>query len=160
MRRTSSSLGAAVSHPPVGPSTNRPALATPAPNPPTGVPNKYYRGPQQGSFSGGQPLTTLRRTNKPKTRPPTPNPPTGVPNKHYRGPRQVLPGCPTNIAGVSDKYYRGAQQVALSKVAAKRGFSCRVFGRLCFCLSCSVMLLNNNYRENGEVWWWGPIASS
>jgi hypothetical protein len=31
---------------------------------------------------------------------------------------------------------------------------------LCYCFSCSVMLLNNNYRENGEVNPWGKIASS
>jgi hypothetical protein len=72
----------------------------------------------------------------------------------------MLPGCPTNATGVPNKCYRGAQQMALSKIAGKRGFSCRVSGPLCFCFSCSVMLLNNNYRENGEVYPWEPIASS
>src|SRR5215213_5985587 len=97
-----------------------PALATPAPNPLTGVPNKYYRGPQQGSASGARPPATPTRANKPKTRPllaPYPPPAT------YRGPQQGLPGSPTNTTGVPDKYYRGARQAAFHKVAAKQGFS-------------------------------------
>jgi hypothetical protein len=145
----------------------------------TGVPNKYYRGPQQGSGSASRPLSSPRRLNKPKARPVRPRETpmatyrgpqqklpgcptstTGVSNKNYRGARQKLPGCPTKTTGVSNKNYRGAQQVALSKIAAKRVFLCRVSGLLCFCLSCSVMLLNNNYRENGEVYPWRPIASS
>jgi hypothetical protein len=136
----------------------------------TGVPNKSYRGAQQGSGSASRPLTPPRRANKPKTRPTRPcdtpratyrgaqqelpgcpTRTTGVPNKNYRGAQQELPGCPTKTTGVPNKNYRGAQQEALSKIAAKWGFLCRVSGLLCFCLSCSVMLLNNNYRENGEV---------
>jgi hypothetical protein len=35
----------------------------------TGVPNKDYRGPQQGSPYARRPLTPLRPANKPKTRP-------------------------------------------------------------------------------------------
>jgi hypothetical protein len=145
----------------------------------TGVLNKDYRGPQQGSSSGSRPFTPLRRANKPKTRPTrlcettpatyrgpqqalpgSPTSTTGVPNKYYRGPQQILPGSPTNTTGVPNKYYRGPRQVALFKVAAKRDFSCCVSGFLCFCFSCSVMLLNNNYRENGEVYPWEPITSS
>src|SRR5215208_5283875 len=95
----------------------------------TGVPNKYYRGAQQGSPSGGRPLPPVLRTNKPKTRPTRPcdTPPatyrgaqqalpgcptksTGVPNKKYRGAQQKVPGCPTKSTGVPNKKYRGAQQ--------------------------------------------------
>jgi len=138
--------------------------------PTTGVPNKNYRGPQQRSRSASPPTTPLRRENKPKARPIRPRETpsatyrgpqqelpgcptraTGVPNKNYRGARQKLPGSPTRVTGVPDKNYRGPQQVALFKIAAKQGFLYRVFRALCFCLSCSVMLLNNNYRENGEV---------
>jgi hypothetical protein len=145
----------------------------------TGVPNKYYRGAQQGSSSGSLPLTLLRRANKPRTHPTRlcDNPPatyrgarqklpgrptstTGVSNKNHRGAQQKLPGCPASTTGVPDKNYRGAQQVALSKIAAKWGFLFRVSGPRCFCFSCSVMLVNNNYRENGEVHAWGPITSS
>jgi hypothetical protein len=145
----------------------------------TGVPNKNYRGAQQGSSSGSLPLAPLRRANKPRTHPTRlyDNPPatyrgaqqklpgcptstTGVSNKYYRGAQQKLPGCPASTTGVPDKNYRGAQQVVLSKIAAKRGFLCRVSGPLCFCFSCNVMLLNNNYSENGEVYPWGPITSS
>jgi hypothetical protein len=145
----------------------------------TGVPNKHYRGAQQGSPSGGRPLPPVLRTNKPKTRPTRPcdTPPatyrgaqqalpgcptstTGVPNKKYRGARQKVPGCPTSTTGVPNKKYRGARQVALSKVAAKQGFSCRVSAALCFCFSCSVMLLNNNYIGERGGCPWGPIASS
>jgi hypothetical protein len=114
----------------------------------TGVPNKSYRGAQQGSGSASRPLTPPRRANKPKT---CPTRPCDTPRATYRGPQQILPGCPTRTTGVPNKKYRGAQQEALSKIAAKWGFLCRVSGLLCFCLSCSVMLLNNNYRENGEV---------
>ena len=105
---------------------------------PTGVPNKNYRGPQQGSCSAVRPLLLVLRANKLKThllRPPCsppamyrgaqqglpgcPTSATGVPNKNYRGARQKLPGCPTSTTGVPDKNYRGAQQVALFKIAAK-----------------------------------------
>src|SRR5215203_1475928 len=104
----------------------------------TGVPNKNYRGPQQGSRSGGRPLPPLLRTNKPKTCPtgplkPLPGSPTrvtGVPNKHYRGAQQKVPGCPTRVTGVPNKKYRGAQQMALLESAAKRGFLGRVSGPL------------------------------
>jgi hypothetical protein len=104
----------------------------------TGVPNKSYRGAQQGSPSASRPLTPLRRANKPKTRPlrPSGTPPstyrgpqqglpgcptstTGVSDKNHRGLRQKLPGCPTSTTGVPNKKYRGAQQVPLSKIAAK-----------------------------------------
>jgi hypothetical protein len=104
----------------------------------TGVPNKSYRGAQQGSPSASPATARLRRANKPKTRPirPRDNPPatyrgaqqelpgcptsaTGVSNKNYRGLQQKLPGCPTRVTGVSNKNYRGAQQVALFKIAAK-----------------------------------------
>jgi hypothetical protein len=104
----------------------------------TGVPNKNYRGPQQGSRSGGRPLTPPKRANKPKTRlirpldtpfptyrgpqqelPGSPTRTTGVPNKKYRGPQQKVPGSPTRVTGVPNKKYRGPQQVALSKSAAK-----------------------------------------
>jgi len=44
---------------------------------PTGVPNKKYRGLQQGL-------------------PGCPTKSTGVSNKDYRGPRQKVPGCPTS----------------------------------------------------------------
>src|SRR5215208_1789149 len=123
----------------------------------TGVPNKYYRGAQQGSPSGGRPLPAVLRTNKPKTRPTRP---CDTPPATYRGGQQALPGCPTSTTGVPNKKYRGAQQVALSKVAAKQGFSCRVSAALCFCFSCSVMLLNNNYIGEPGGCSWGPIASS
>src|SRR5215210_6962818 len=95
----------------------------------TGVPNKYYRGAQQGSPSGGRPLPPVLRTNKPKMHPTRPcdTPPatyrgaqqalpgcptstTGVPNKHYRGAQQKVPGCPTKSTGVPNKHYRGARQ--------------------------------------------------
>ncbi|MDF2703046.1 MAG: hypothetical protein K0S10_1992, partial [Rubrobacteraceae bacterium] len=62
--------------------------------------------------------------------------------------------------GAPDKYYRGAQQVASAEYAAKRHILSLLLGSLCYCFSCSVMLLNNNYRENGEDYPWGPIASS
>jgi hypothetical protein len=145
----------------------------------TGVPNKDYRGPQQGSLYVGRPLTRAIRTNKPKTprplrhdAPPLPyrgarqGPPgsptrtTGVPSKKYRGARQKPPGSPTRVTGVPDKNHRGPQQAALTKGAAKRGIPGCVLEALCFCFSCSVMLLNNNYRENREDNPWGPIASS
>jgi hypothetical protein len=72
----------------------------------------------------------------------------------------MLPGCPTRGAGVPDKNYRGARQAVIAKVAAKRGFLSLYLWALCYCFSCSVMLLNNNYRENGEDNPWGQIASS
>jgi hypothetical protein len=87
----------------------------------TGVPNKDYRGPQQGL--PGSPTKTA-----------------GVPNKSYRGPQQELPGSPTRVTGVPDKNYRGAQQVSFFKIPAKGGFLRHVFSFLCFCFSCSVML--------------------
>jgi hypothetical protein len=81
---------------------------------PTGVPNKDYRGAQQGSRAGRRPLPPVLRANEPKTRPfkPLGSPPgtTGVPDKDYRGARQGLPGCPTKTTGVPDKNYRGARQ--------------------------------------------------
>src|SRR5215212_758074 len=123
----------------------------------TGVPNKYYRGAQQGSPSGGWPLPPVLCTNKPKTRPTRP---CDTPPATYRGAQQALPGCPTSTTGVPNKKYRGARQVALSKVAAKQGFSCRVSAALCFCFSCSVMLLNKNYIGERGGCSWGPIASS
>src|SRR5829696_3162028 len=73
----------------------------------TGVPNKYYRGAQQGSPSGGRPLPPVLRTNKPKTRPTRP---CDTPPATYRGAQQALPGCPTKSTGVPNKKYRGAQQ--------------------------------------------------
>ncbi len=73
----------------------------------TGVPNKYYRGPQQGSPSASRPLTPLTRANKPKARPIRSR---DTPPATYRGAQQVLPGCPTSITGVSNKNYRGVQQ--------------------------------------------------
>jgi hypothetical protein len=77
----------------------------------TGVPNKYYRGPQQGSPSASRPLSSPRRLNKPKAPPVRLRPQhTGVPNKYYRGAQQALPGSPTKTTGVPDKNYRGAQQ--------------------------------------------------
>jgi hypothetical protein len=72
----------------------------------------------------------------------------------------MLPGSPTRGAGVPDKNHRGAQQVGFAKTAAKRGFLSSLLVVLCYCFSCSVMLLNNNYRENGEDDPWGKIASS
>jgi hypothetical protein len=124
----------------------------------TGVPNKNYRGPQQGSRCSGRPLAPPKRANKPKTRlirpldtplltyrgaqqelPGCPTRTTGVPNKKYRGAQQKVPGCPTRTTGVPNKKYRGAQQVALLESAAKYGFLCRVFGPLCFSVCCSVM---------------------
>src|ERR671911_583020 len=65
--------------------------------------------------------------------------------------QKPLPGCPTKTTGVPNKNYRGPRQGALFKIAAKQEFLCCVLGGLCFCFSCNVMLLNNNYRENGEV---------
>ncbi len=128
-----------------------------APKRRTGVPDKNYRGPQQGFPYLGRPLTTTIRANKPKT-------PCAWPRDNvttmYRGPQQVLPGSPTSATGVPDKNYRGPQQGVLAKDAAKRGILGRVSWSLCFCFSCSVMLLNNNYRENGEVYPWGQVASS
>src|SRR5919112_1626669 len=107
--------------PKVGGSKAPRSLATP---PPTSA----YRGARQGL--PGRPTSAA-----------------GVPDKNYRGPRQKLPGSPANTTGVPDKNYRGARQVAFHKIAAKRGFSCRVFWSLCFCLPCGVMLFNNNHRE-------------
>jgi|SRR5215216_5118335 len=73
----------------------------------TGVPNKNYRGPQQGSRSGVRPLTPPKRANKPKTRLIRP---LDTPLLAYRGAQQELPGCPTKSTGVPNKDYRGAQQ--------------------------------------------------
>jgi hypothetical protein len=83
-----------------------------------------------------------------------------TPPDRYRGARQALPGCPTSATGVPDKNYRGAQQVGFAKIAAKRGLLSSLLVVLCYCFSCSVMLLNNNYRENGEDDPWGQIASN
>src|SRR5215217_9608788 len=77
---------------------------------------------------------------------------TGVPNKHYRGAQQKVPGCPTSTTGVPNKKYRGARQVALSKVAAKQGFSCRVSVALCSCFSCSVNVVKQQlHRRTGRL---------
>src|SRR5215208_1430017 len=138
----------------------------------TGVPNKYYRGAQQGSPSGGRPLPQVLRTNKPKTRPTRPcdTPPatyrgaqqalpgcptksTGVPNKHYRGAQQKVPGCPTKSTGVPDKWLSPKLlQNRIFHVVFRRPF---VFVSL-----VSVMLLNNNYIGERGGCSWGPIASS
>ena len=123
----------------------------------TGIPNKYYRGPQQ--VLPGSPTSIFVRW------------PTACddnPHKHaevrpcltLQGPCEGLPGSPTSATGVPNKYYRGPQQVAPAKHAAKRCILGWLSASLCFCFSCSVMLLNNNYRENGEVCQWGPVASS
>jgi hypothetical protein len=73
----------------------------------TGVPNKSYRGAQQGSPYASRPLTLLRPANKPETRPIRP---CDTPPATYRGAQQELPGCPTRTTGVPNKSYRGAQQ--------------------------------------------------
>ena len=73
-----------------------------------------------------------------------------------RGARQVLPAAgrphvpitcangpktrPLRSSRTPPATYRGPRQVSLFKTAAKRGFSCRVKGSLCFCFYCSVML--------------------
>src|SRR5215213_2529204 len=67
----------------------------------TGVPNKHYRGAQQGSPSGGWPLPPVLCTNKPKTRPTRP---CDTPPATYRGAQQKVPGCPTKSTGVPDKW--------------------------------------------------------
>jgi hypothetical protein len=88
----------------------------------TGVPDKCYRGAQQGSLSNGRshaPHTLRARSANPHKR--AVNAPplylltpclrrTGVPNKNYRGAQQALPGCPTKITGVPNKNYRGVRQ--------------------------------------------------
>jgi hypothetical protein len=123
-------------------SRDRPSLGNASPEATTGVPNKYYRGPQQESPSASRPLTPLRRANKPKARPirPRETPPatyrgaqqvlpgsptrvTGVSNKNYRGAQQVLPGSPTKATGVSNKNYRGAQQVLPGRPTKTTGVS-------------------------------------
>jgi hypothetical protein len=101
--------------------------------------------------------------------------PTGVPDKRYRGAQQVLPGCPTNITGVPDKRYRGAQQVLPGRPTNITGVPNKPplqnmlqNGTFCLCsegpfviVSLVVLCcLNNNYKENGEGYPWGPIASS
>ena len=134
----------------------------------TGVPNKYVgraagRPRRQSAQTSRNSLPTGRaRTYRgpQQVLPGSPTSATGAPDKNYRGPQQMLPGCPTSTTGVPDKNYRGPQQASLFKTAAKRAFPCRVSGSLCFCFSCSVMLFNNNYRENGEVYPWGQIASN
>ena len=166
-RRASSPIGRQVSHPPASPSTGRrcgPPVR--APEAATGVPDKGYRGPRQGLPPPVRPYASPTRINKPKTRPflppsvtlstyrgarqilpGSPTSPTGVPSKNYRGARQMLPGSPAKTTGAPDKYYRGPRQAVSTKGAAKRGILRRVSGVLCFCLPCSVMLFNNNYRE-------------
>ena len=142
----------------------------------TGVPDKYYRGAQQASSCDCRPPATVIRINKPKFTPcSTLREPTGVPDKRYRGAQQVLPGRPTNITGVPDKYYRGAQQVLPGRPTNITGVpnkpSLRNMlqnGTFCLCsegpfviVSLVVLCcLNNNYKENGEGYPWGPIASS
>src|SRR5215217_6205059 len=77
---------------------------------------------------------------------------TGVPNKKYRGAQQKVPGCPTSTTGVPNKKYRGARQVALSKVAAKQDFSCRVSAALCFCFSCKCYVVKQQlHRRTGRL---------
>jgi hypothetical protein len=66
----------------------------------TGVPNKSYRGAQQGL-------------------PGCPTKSTGVPNKKYRGAQQKVPGCPTKSTGVPNKCH-------FLKVLQNRAF-CVVF---------------------------------
>jgi hypothetical protein len=153
-----------------------------SPEPVTGAPDKNYRGPRQGSPSGGRPPPRYaaqtgrnsplpgpaERTGVPDKRyrgprqavPGSPTKTTGVPDKNYRGPRQKLPGSPTKTTGVPDKNYRGPRQAAPAKCAAKRRILSPFSGALCFCFLSSVMLFNNNYRENGEVFPCGPKASS
>src|SRR5215217_4091967 len=110
----------------------------------TGVPNKYYRGAQQGSPSGGRPLPQVLRTNKPKTRPTRP---CDTPPATYRGAQQALPGCPTKSTGVPDKWLSPKLlQNRIFHVVFRRPF---VFVSL-----VSVMLLNNNYiGERGGCSW-------
>jgi hypothetical protein len=105
-----------------GGATKAPSWPPPTPEPATGVPDKCYRGPQQGSLSNGRshaPHTLRARSANPHKR--AVNAPplylltpclrrTGVPNKRYRGPQQALPGSPTKTTGVSNKNYRGARQ--------------------------------------------------
>jgi hypothetical protein len=134
---------------PEGPAARAPRGSAHVPGYPTrttGVPNKYVRP------AAGRPRRQSAQTSRNSL-------PTGR-ARTYRGPQQVLPGSPTSATGVPNKNYRGPQQASLFKIAAKRGLSSRASGSLCFCFSCSVMLLNNNYRENGEVYPWGPIASN
>src|SRR5215218_1818717 len=138
----------------------------------TGVPNKYYRGAQQGSPSGGRPLPPVLRTNKPKTRPTRP---CDTPPATYRGAQQALPGCPTSTTGVPNKKYRGAQQAlpgcptkstgVPDKWLSPKLLQNRVFHvvfRWPFVLVSLVvlMLLNNNYIGERGGCLWGPIASS
>src|SRR5215217_7931831 len=134
----------------------------------TGVPNKYVRqaaGRQrrQSAQTSRNSLPTSRaRTYRgpQQVLPGSPTSATGVPNKNYRGPQQMLPGSPTSATGAPDKNYRGPQQVVFTESAAKAVILCRDLVSLCYCFSCSVMLFNNNYRENGEDDPWGQIASS
>jgi hypothetical protein len=64
-----------------------------------------------------------------------------------------VPGCPTKTTGVPDKL--------LSLKVLQNGVFRVTFWRLfVFVYLVNVMLLNNNYRENGEDNPWGPIASS
>jgi hypothetical protein len=100
----------------------------------TGVPDKDYRGPQQGL--PGCPTKT-----------------TGVPDKNYRGVRQGLPGCPTKTTGVPNK-------LLSLKVLQNGVFRVTFWRLLVFVYLVNVMLFNNNYRENGEDNPWEPIASS
>jgi hypothetical protein len=138
----------------------------------TGAPDKDYRPSAAPQFPRSAQTSRKRgplSPSGPRLRP------TGVPDKRYRGPRQEIPGRPTKTTGVPDKRYRGAQQEIpgrptkttgvpdkppSQKVLQKGEFLRRNLASLCYCLSCSVMLLNNNYRENGEVYPWGQIASN
>jgi hypothetical protein len=79
--------------------------------------------------------------------------PTGVPDKDYRGVQQGLPGCPTRTTGVPDKLHS-------LKVLQNGVFRVTFWRLFVFVYLVNVMLLNNNYRENGEDNPWGPIASS
>src|SRR5215203_577506 len=101
----------------------------------TGVPNKYVRQ------VAGRPRRQSAQTSRNSL-------PTGS-ARTYRGAQQVLPGCPTSTTGAPNKNYRGAQQVVFTESSAKGVILRRDLASLCYCFSCSVMLLNNNYRENG-----------
>jgi hypothetical protein len=127
----------------------------------TGVPNKYVRP------DAGRPRRQSAQTSRNSL-------PTGR-ARTYRGPRQMLPGSPTSTTGAPDKCYRGPQQAlpgsptSTTGVPNKRpflkllqngGFLVVFRDPFVFVSLCSVMLFNNNYRENGEVYPWGQTASN
>ena len=76
-----------------------------------------------------------------------------MPNKVYRGPRQILPGRPTKTTGVPSKWLS-------LKLLQNEGFYVAFWGPFVFVPLVVLWLLNNNYRENGEDYPWGPIVSS